>query len=55
MTTWNDPPGERDPGAAEPRPVLTRLIEAILTPREPDPDFDYYGPGDRASAPEAGS
>ncbi len=54
MTTWNDPPGERDPRAPGPRPFLTRLIEAILTPREPDPDLDYYGPCDRADAPEAG-
>ncbi len=28
MTTWNDPPGKRDPRAPGPRPVLTRLIEA---------------------------
>ena len=55
MITWNDPPGERDPRALGPRPFLTRLIEAILTPREPDPDLDYYGPCDRADAPVAGS
>src|SRR6266568_2612887 len=54
MTTWHDPPGERDPRAPGPRPFLTRLIEAILAPREPDPDLDYYGPCDRADAPEAG-
>jgi hypothetical protein len=57
MTTWNDPPGERDPLAPGPRPLLARLIEAILTPREPDPDpdRDYYGPCDRAGGAEAGS
>jgi hypothetical protein len=55
MTTWNDPPGERDPHAPGPRPLLARLIEAILTPREPDPELDYYGPCDRAGASEAGS
>ena len=55
MNTWNDPPGERDPRASGPRPFLTRMIEAILTPREPDPDLDYYGPCDRAGGPEAGS
>ncbi len=54
MTTWTDPPGERDPRAPGPRPLLTRLIEAILIPREPDRALDHYGPCDRASAPEAG-
>jgi hypothetical protein len=55
MTTWNDPPGKRDPCAPGPRPFLPRLIEAILTPRAPDPDLDYYGPCDRAGGPGAGS
>jgi hypothetical protein len=53
MTTWNDPPEERDPRAPGPRPFLPRLIEAILTSREPDPD--HYGPSHRAVTPEAGS
>jgi hypothetical protein len=47
MTTWNDPPEERDPHAPGPPPFLTRLFEAILIPREPDPDLDHYGPSDR--------
>ena len=55
MTTWHDPPGEPDPRAPGPRPLLTRLTEAIPTPREPDPDLDHYAPCDRAGAPEAGS
>ncbi len=55
MTTWNDPPGERGPRAPGPGRFLTCLIEAILTPREPDPNLDCYGPCDRADAPEAGS
>ena len=55
MNTWNDPPEERDSGAPGPRPFLTRLIEAILPPPEPDPDLDYYGPCDPADAPEAGA
>jgi hypothetical protein len=57
MTTWNDPPGESDPWALEPRPLLPRLIEAILTPREPDPDLDHHGPLDGeggSSAPRSG-
>ncbi len=55
MTTWTDPPWARDPCAPGPRPFLTRLIEVILTAREPDPGLDYYGSCDRAAPPEAGS
>ena len=55
MTAWTNPPGERDPRAPGPRPFLTRLTGALLTPREPDPDLDYYGPCDGTPAPEAGS
>ena len=55
MTTWTDPPWRRDPRAPGPGPLLTRLIEAILTLREPDPDLDYHGPCDLADAPAAGS
>ncbi len=55
VTTWTDPPGDRDPRAPGPRPFLPRLIEAIFTPRAPDPGLGYYGPCDRAETPEAGS
>jgi hypothetical protein len=55
MTTWNDPPGERDLRAPGHPPLLTRLIDAILPPPERDPDLEYDSPCVGGSAPEAGS
>ncbi len=54
MTTWADPPQERDQRAPEPRPFLAWLIEALTARREPAQGLEYYGPCDRAQAPEAG-
>ncbi len=56
MTTWADPPAERDPRAPESRSFLAWLIEALTARREPapDPGLEHYGPCDRAQAPEAG-
>jgi hypothetical protein len=55
MSTWTDPPVERGARASEPSPSLTRIIEVLFPPCEPDPELDYYGPCDKAEAPEAGS
>lgn len=54
MTTWTDQPAERDPCAPQPRPFLAWLIEALAARREPAAGVEYYGPCDRAQAPEAG-
>jgi hypothetical protein len=54
MTTWNDRPGERDLRSQQPRPLLVRIIEALLSPREPDPNLEYDGPCVGGNAPEAG-
>jgi len=55
VTTWNDPPGDLDPRTPEPRPFLTRLMDAIFPPPERDPNPEYDGPCVGGTAPEAGS
>jgi hypothetical protein len=55
MTTWTDPPRDRDPGAPWPRPFLTRLLDALFPPVDLDPGPGYDGPCVGGTTPEAGS
>jgi hypothetical protein len=57
MSTWNDPPGERDPRTAEPRAYVTETsvayfgdggVQRLHVPMKdpgPEPETDLSDPG----------